>query len=529
LQEKKAALEAKKTVYENIDSKSQEYHQAEKREKTAQAAAKKCKDALEKADKALWDANEVLNEKNKTAGDYRDSYIAGICGDLAKDLQEGEVCPVCGNTHHPKKAEIREGHVTKEMMDQASQEAKDAGDAWNRANEARGKADEEYRKAQEEASARSGELKAAETAWQLAKEELIEGIADLSALLDRIDDLAENIASWIAKGKALETNLTQCATAQAESKEALNQAIREDAEAQKALKELSEELISQAHALGYDSVEAAEEKMLSEKDRAAIRKEISDHESSVKTNQDYLDQMREDLKGTVEPDSATFAERQAELKRVQETYQKTKLALEQKVHTYEENHKKITKLEEHYQANITEAENDSRFAGVLRGSSGISLQRYVLSIMFNQVIGEANQMLSKIHSGRYQLSITNDKGVGNKRGLELIAHDNRVPDQKGRPVAMLSGGEKFLVSLALSIGMSSVARRSGIRIEALFIDEGFGTLDESSIQDAIDVLEGVRKGNGMIGIISHVKLLEDNIPTHIEILKSDSGSSIKKC
>ena len=66
-----------------------------------------------------------------------------------------------------------------------------------------------------------------------------------------------------------------------------------------------------------------------------------------------------------------------------------------------------------------------------------------------------------------------------------------------------------------------------MKIEALFIDEGFGTLDDNSIHDAMDVLESVRRSSGMIGIISHVQLLESNIPTHLEVVKSDSGSSIR--
>ena len=88
---------------------------------------------------------------------------------------------------------------------------------------------------------------------------------------------------------------------------------------------------------------------------------------------------------------------------------------------------------------------------------------------------------------------SDDKGAGNKRGLELKVHDNRSPEREGRSVAMLSGGEKFLVSLSLSIGMSTIAQKSGVQIEALFIDEGFGTLDDGSIHDAMDVLDSVCK------------------------------------
>ena len=84
----------------------------------------------------------------------------------------------------------------------------------------------------------------------------------------------------------------------------------------------------------------------------------------------------------------------------------------------------------------------------------------------------------------------------------------------------------FTVSLALSIGMSTVAQKTGVQIETLFIDEGFGTLDDNSIRDAMNVLESVRKTSGTIGIISHVQLLEATIPTHLEVVKKDTGSAI---
>ena len=175
---------------------------------------------------------------------------------------------------------------------------------------------------------------------------------------------------------------------------------------------------------------------------------------------------------------------------------------------------------------IQQAEDDLAFAKKLRGDSGIGLQRYVLAVMFNQVIGEANRMLEKVHGGRYRLYRSDDKGAGNKRGLELRVHDNRSPETEGRSVSTLSGGEKFLVSLSLSIGMSTIAQKTGVQIEALFIDEGFGTLDDSSIHDAMDILESVRKSSGLIGIISHVQLLESCIPTHLEVIKTSAGSII---
>ena len=176
---------------------------------------------------------------------------------------------------------------------------------------------------------------------------------------------------------------------------------------------------------------------------------------------------------------------------------------------------------------IREAEEDLLFAKKLRGDSGTGLQRYVLGIMFSSVIAAANRMLEMVHDGRYRLFRTDDKAQGsNKRGLELKVFDRNSDEHEGRFVSTLSGGEKFLVSMALSIGMSTIAQKSGIRIEALFIDEGFGSLDDESINDAMNVLAGIRKANGMVGIISHVQLLQDQIPNKLIIREDEEGSHI---
>ena len=156
----------------------------------------------------------------------------------------------------------------------------------------------------------------------------------------------------------------------------------------------------------------------------------------------------------------------------------------------------------------------------------MGLQRYVLGVLFASVIGEANRMLEKVHGGRYRLYRSDARGAGNKRGLELYIHDARAPEDEGRSVSTLSGGEKFLVSLALSIGLSSVAQRGGIRLGTLFIDEGFGSLDEQSIDDALDVLASIQRSSGMVGIISHVSVLYDTLPSKIEVRKSGQGSRI---
>ena len=167
------------------------------------------------------------------------------------------------------------------------------------------------------------------------------------------------------------------------------------------------------------------------------------------------------------------------------------------------------------------------FGTTLRGDKGISLRRYVLGVMLTSVTVEANRLLKNVHDGRYQLCRTLEgSGRTRKAGLELEVFDAYSGEKRG--VAGLSGGEKFLVSLALSLGLSAVvqSQSGGIRIDTMFIDEGFGSLDRSSINDALNILSSVKGSKRLVGIISHVQLLKETIESGISVEKSRKGSTL---
>nr|MBQ4319846.1 hypothetical protein [Clostridia bacterium] len=167
------------------------------------------------------------------------------------------------------------------------------------------------------------------------------------------------------------------------------------------------------------------------------------------------------------------------------------------------------------------------FAKALRGDIGIGLLRYVLGMTLTDITAEANRMLSGALGGRYKLRRTLE-GTGRQRkvGLELEVLDAYTGE--GRPVSGLSGGEKFICSLALSLGLAAVVTRNypGRGEEAVFIDEGFGTLDPSAVDDAMHMLAAVHGTRGTVGIISHVKALDAVIPSRIRVIASRKGSTI---
>ncbi|MDH3327191.1 MAG: SMC family ATPase, partial [Gammaproteobacteria bacterium] len=156
----------------------------------------------------------------------------------------------------------------------------------------------------------------------------------------------------------------------------------------------------------------------------------------------------------------------------------------------------------------------------------LSLQRFVLSVLLDDVLTEASSRLLKMSKGRYQLY--RKETVGDKRtkaGLELEVEDAYTGKQ--RPAATLSGGESFMAALALALGLSDVvqAYAGGIRLDMLFIDEGFGSLDPESLELAINTLLDLRDSGRMVGIISHVEELKRMIDVRLDVVANREVST----
>jgi exonuclease SbcC len=158
----------------------------------------------------------------------------------------------------------------------------------------------------------------------------------------------------------------------------------------------------------------------------------------------------------------------------------------------------------------------------------IRLAAYVLSERLRQVVAAANERLARMTAERYSLEHTDDRGAGEQRGgLSLRVRD----DWNGvtRDPATLSGGETFVVSLALALGLAdTVAHEAGgTDIDTLFIDEGFGSLDTDTLEDVMDTLDSLRDGGRVVGLISHVPELRSRITTQLEVLKGRNGSTLR--
>ncbi|MGL4109505.1 AAA family ATPase [Clostridium sp. LP20] len=210
----------------------------------------------------------------------------------------------------------------------------------------------------------------------------------------------------------------------------------------------------------------------------------------------------------------------------------SKLAKE--IYSVVSNNSNILKEIKNIQREFEVKEQEYRVIGELstlangRKSPYISFERFVLASYFQEIIDSANLRLSKMTGERFILKRKEDKGKGTaQQGLELEVYDNYTG--KSRHVKTLSGGESFKASLALALGLSDVvqANAGGISLDTMFIDEGFGTLDPESLENAINALLDLQKGGRLVGIISHVPELKERVDMQLEIKASSEGSSTK--
>lgn len=195
----------------------------------------------------------------------------------------------------------------------------------------------------------------------------------------------------------------------------------------------------------------------------------------------------------------------------------------------------LTSLEE-LESSMGEARNKVEFLGRLndlanggeQGFKNVTFERYVLGAILDEVVYAANLRLQKMSRSRYSLERSDYTGGGRgKQGLDLAVMDAFTG--QSRPANTLSGGETFLASMALALGLADVIQSyaGGIHMDTMFIDEGFGTLDPDTLELAMETLVQLQSSGRLIGMISHVPELKTRIPAHLEVTRGDEGSTAK--
>lgn len=167
-------------------------------------------------------------------------------------------------------------------------------------------------------------------------------------------------------------------------------------------------------------------------------------------------------------------------------------------------------------ANATSSDNALR----------MTLNSFVLAAQLEEVAAAASVRLERMTGGRYRLGHSDAKDGGRTSGLGLQVEDARTNARRG--TESLSGGETFMASLALALGLADVvqAQAGGVEIDTLFVDEGFGSLDEETLEEVMDTIDGLRERGRVIGLVSHVHEMKTRIPHQIHVHRSPRGSTL---
>lgn len=263
---------------------------------------------------------------------------------------------------------------------------------------------------------------------------------------------------------------------------------------------------------------------------AALQAEIANYESERQAIVTEIKVQRERIGESEPPDLAALQHNLEQLLDQQQQAEQHWSLLDRELTGLKETRKQLTEHNRQHQTLEDQYKVVGTLADVANGATAdkISLQRFVLSALLDDVLIEASNRLHLMSQGRYLLLRKESRAKGNKAsGLELEVDDAYTG--KVRPVATLSGGESFMAALALALGLSSVvqAYAGGIVLETLFIDEGFGSLDPQALELAIRTLIDLQRGGRMIGVISHVDELKEQIPLRIDISSDQQGSHLR--
>lgn len=587
----------------NVDAlKLRQQNLLAEQEKAAAAARS---EALVREAAAVYEQGEQAAKKAETEWQAARAELAHL-RELAKEaravllaehLEEGEPCPVCGATHHPKLAEAVTEIVTDEML--KAKEADVSG------------FEQRYQAAAARAQEKSGQLAATKAeaealVKQLAGREPAELAAELASVKTALQGAQKAAARYGSLMKAIERRqqeqaqlqkkaaaLEQKAAASA-AEAAAAKALVQDKEAQLAGRELPAEPKELAHQ--YQQREAAwqaaekaavaaeqdyhsldtryhaaqsawktkrEELLRSQQQAAAlqqsfagrlvqagfadeaayeaalqgswrasdyrdkVRRELLSHEQALHTARINLTNCQKTIEKLEKPDLAAAEDAASAAQAAWQQALRESSAAETVLRSWQKRQKDLDALREQ-SGELTQTY--ARITGLSELASGktgsrVSFQTYVLHSLLDDVMEMANQRLLIMSRGQYELHAGQRQRANQQGGLDMEIFDHY--SGYARPLATLSGGESFLASLALALGLADVVQAcaGGVRLDTMFIDEGFGTLDSETLDVALKALFELQKSGRLIGIISHVEELRSRIPARLEVMKTKSGGS----
>lgn len=547
LQNARSEEQQAKKVWEDLGKTSEEsFHKKEAGIAALKEQQKRQEQVVEQTKKNWEQTSLSASESAKHYEHMYEAFLKEQAGILAENLSAGCPCPVCGSTVHPDPAKLSDHAVTELEVEQAKKTRAAAEEKRDLAYAAFEAEKTEKQKLAQAVEKEEADFVLAQTIAKQQRKEAEQNYVSLQKIAEQIREklvypsLAEAKKQYAAMQKALDAAEQEIAKKRqkvSELAEAMNtlkgQKLAEE-ENQKTAKKLAvkteKEYAKLLEKSGFVSKETYHLAILPERSRSKLEREEKEYESQCLRQQSEQKLLEKQVSGktytdTTELNEQLKAEKQA-LKEAEKTYMELHTAYEndrsvlQNCAVYLEKGKKL-ESEDQVIKSLSKTAN-----GRLSGSAKIDFETYIQRQYFKQIIHEANKRLLTMSNHQFILKLKEEANTGRKtnEGLDLSVY-SLVTDSE-RDVKTLSGGESFLAALAMALGLSDIVERSAgaIHPDMMFIDEGFGSLDAQSRQQAIEVLAELAGDSRMVGIISHVTELKEQIDRKLVVSRTDKGS-----
>lgn len=547
LQNARSEEQQAKKVWEDLGKTSEEsFHKKEAGIAALKEQQKQQEQVVEQTKKNWEQTSLSASESAKHYEHMYEAFLKEQAGILAENLSAGCPCPVCGSTVHPDPAKLSDHAVTELEVEQAKKTRAAAEEKRDLAYAAFEAEKTEKQKLAQAVEKEEADFVLAQTIAKQQRKEAEQNYDSLQKTAEQIREklvypsLAEAKKQYAAMQKALEAaeqEIERKRQKVSELAEAMNtlkgQKLAEE-ENQKTAKKLAakteKEYAKLLEKSGFVSEETYHLAILPERSRSKLEREEKEYESQCLRQQSEQKLLEKQVSGktytdTTELNEQLKAEKQA-LKEAEKTYMELRTAYEndrsvlQNCAVYLEKGKNL-ESEDQVIKSLSKTAN-----GRLSGSAKIDFETYIQRQYFKQIIHEANKRLLTMSNHQFILKLKEEANTGRKtnEGLDLSVY-SLVTDSE-RDVKTLSGGESFLAALAMALGLSDIVEWSAgaIHPDMMFIDEGFGSLDAQSRQQAIEVLAELAGDRRMVGIISHVTELKEQIDRKLVVSRTDKGS-----
>ena len=449
-------------------------------------------------------------------------FMEGQAFVLAEKLTDGQPCPVCGSLSHPAPAAAGEDRITEKDVKDAERQMHLSENAEKKIRH-----EAEAYQAKELAAAKESADKAMTVLSELEKN-LPAAYRDSLALEKEIKDLETRILSFEKSLEQAEEKRKNAETIYQALKEQKELLEKQAGEFLKVSEEKNRILKIKVAEAGFTDWFECSRYMKEVPQLEAYENDLKIYDQSVHVEEEKIKGEKEKTAGKTKPDMNDWNEKRLKLLESMKRFAAEKAEKETELKKQKETLKKLYQLKE------TQKEISEKYSLVAHlweiaqgKETGINLERFVLGALLDAVTEKANLRLMEMSGNRYELlRKRGERSDGRKKaGLDLEVFDGNTG--RARPAATLSGGETFLASLSLALGLADVVQEyaGGVHLDAMFIDEGFGSLDSESLDLAMKTLQELKGQNRLIGLISHVGGLEERIPAKLRVTKTQTGST----